>query len=451
MKAKIYILLFGNLLIASEIDFEEALQKTLTNNNELKAKKLDIDKSKIDLLNAQGYEFGNLALHENISKTNNALSTFGMKLGSRDAQMKDFGFSVMPESGMRVGDIRPYLLNYPEARTNYETKIIYELPIFTGYKLQSEKNMSILQIKANEAKYNFNKSQLSLDVLKAYNSAVASKYFIEATNKAKKTASSFVYLASEMLKEGLTTKIDLQQAEVYDMKIQSNIIEAKNQYSLAISYLKFLTNDNLITDVKDFKNTTSLDDKIEFLQNLAIKNRQDLKWMEQNNKTAKTKIDFEKSENYPIIGAYFEYGYNDNKFNNLNNNNDYYTVAIGLKYKIFDGLTTSSNIEKAKIDYAKTNYYLEDMKNRIKLDVEKAYLTKQVKTLIVEEKIKAQMLANDILEKSKEMYQNQLITMNELLMQSANEQKAQAETIMAKFELSIASSELQLLIGQEIK
>ena len=186
------------------------------------------------------------------------------------------------------------------------------------------------------------------------------------------------------------------------------------------------------------------------LQDSAISNRDDLKWMERNTKTMETKVEFEKSSNYPMIGTHLEYGYNDNQLDNLRGNKDYYTLAVGLEYKIFDGFTTSSNIEKAKIEYAKTKHYLEHMKDGLKLNVEKAYLTKQAKASVLEEKLKAQTLATDILEKSKEMYQNQLMTMSDLLLQSANEQKARAESIMAKYELILASAELQLAIGQEL-
>jgi len=43
------------------------------------------------------------------------------------------------------------------------------------------------------------------------------------------------------------------------------------------------------------------------------------------------------------------------------------------------------------------------------------------------------------------------MTMSDLLLQSANEQKARAEVIMAKYELTLASAELQLSIGEDLK
>ncbi len=457
MRKELLFLLTTSSLFASQISFEEALLKTLDNNKELKAKKLDIDTSKANYRNARGYELGTLTFNENIANSNNAMNVFGMKLSAREATFGDFGFSdfnpaLMTPAGMpTLLATTPNDLNHADARTNFETKLTYELPIFTGYKLQSAKEMSKLQVKANEAKYNFDEKQLQIEVLKAYNGAVAAKYFITATNKIKETSKAFVYLATEMFKEGYATNIDIQQAEVFDMKINTMMLDSKNQYSLALAYLKFLTNDKEIDAVNEFKTIKPNEENLEVLQNLALSNRDDLKWMEQNTKTMATKIEFEKSATYPMIGSHLEYGYNGNQINNINGSKDYYTLAVGLEYKIFDGLTTASNIEKAKIDYAKTQHYLEYMKEGLKLGVEKAHLTSKTKAAVLEEKLKAQNLAADIVEKAKEMYKNQLMTMNDLLLQSANEQKAITDVIMAKYELTLALAELQLSIGNDLK
>jgi len=459
LRKELLFFLTASSLLGGQIGFEEALLRTLQNNNELKAKKLDIDTSKVNLKNAKGYELGSLTFNENIANTNNALNAFGMKLMSREAQMSDFGFTTgsftglntMMTAGQEIGTVQPNALNNPSSRTNFETKLTYELPIFTGYKLQSAKEMSALQIKANEAKYNFDEKQLSLEVLKAYNGAVAGKHFIEATKSAKEATNSFVYLASEMHKEGFATHIDVQQAQNHDMKVNSMLMEATNQYSLALAYLKFLTNDSAITGVNSFKELPYEDENLKNLQEKALLQREDLKWMEQNTKTMEKKIDFEKSGTYPMIGSFFEYGFNDNQLNNLDASKDYYVMAVGLEYKIFDGFATASNIEKAKIEYAKTKHYLAYMKEGLKLGVEKAYLNTQTKTSILQEKQKGQILATEILEKSKEMYQNQLMTMSDLLLQSANEQKAKAEVILAKYELTLALAELHLAIGNDLK
>ena len=458
MKKLLAILTCPILLFSYTIDFKTSLNKTIENNKGLKAKKLEIEESKLDLQEAKGYDYGNLVFNENIVNTDHAGYVFGMKLASREATFGDFGFDEflaqmggLPGNTNALLSTEPKKLNEAESRTNYETKVTYKVPIFTGFKLENAKKMAKLQVLAKTAKYNYDEKALGLEVLKAYNGAVASKEFIKATQKAKEATSSFVEFASELYKEGLVTSIDVKQAKVYDMGVDANMIEAKNRFDLALSYLRFLTSDELITDVKEFRNISNELLSLETLQNKAHENRDDFAWMRYNTQTMKSKIDFEKSSKYPTIGAQIEYGYNDDTFNNINGDQDYYLGAIGLSYTLFDGAISASKEQKAKIQYKKINNHFEYMKDGIKLEVEKNILTLQAKAKILKQKIKAQNLSDEVLEQSQEMYKNHLINMSNLLMQQANQQKSNAETIMAKYEKSLAAARLQLSLGEKLK
>jgi outer membrane protein len=132
----------SSLLLAKVVTFNEVLKETLNNNLELKAKKLNIDKAKADLYKAKGMEWGKFIFSEEISRTNNAMYVFGMKLGSREATFRDFGFSdflgpmgqalmiaddatpnnLNPAAMAGVLDIKPHDLNNPAPRSNFSTK-----------------------------------------------------------------------------------------------------------------------------------------------------------------------------------------------------------------------------------------------------------------------------------------------------------------------------------------
>lgn len=450
-KLLLFLSIFPVIIFGYEIDFDESLVKTVEMNKGLKAKKLHINHAQQDVNIAKGYDYGSLVFNENISRTNHAGYVFGMKTASREAKMKDFGFTTIPPSGTLIGDVAPEALNNPDVRTNYETKITYSVPLFTGYKLENAKKMAKLQVLAQSAKYNFGEKSLGLEVLKAYNGAVAAKEFIKATQKAKEATSSFVEFAHELFKEGLVTSIDVKQAKVYDMGVDASIIESKNRFDLAISYLKFLTSDKEISDVKQFKNIENVITNVKQLQQKAHDNREDFLSMKYNTQTMKAKIDLEKAEYFPKIGAQVEYGYNDNQINNLSSDHDYYMGAIALSYNLFNGFISSAKKEKAKIDYQKIKYYYEYMKDGIKLEVEKNILTLEAKEKILKQKIKANNLSDEVLEQSQELYKNHLINMSNLLLQQANQQKANAEMILAKYEKSLAAGILKVSLGESLK
>jgi outer membrane protein TolC len=463
MKVIVSIILFQIVLWGYTIDFKNALTQTIQNNKSLKAKQKNIQKAKLSLEEAKGYDYGELVLSENISRTNHPGYVFGMKSASGEVTFRDFGFDYFIDnmSGLMNpatynqtrSDLlahQPEELNNPESRTNYETKATYKLPLFTGYKLDNAQKMAKLQVLAQKALYSFDEKKLTLEVLKAYNGAVAAKEFIKATQKAKKATSSYVNFASELFKEGLVTSIDVKQAQVYDMGVESKMVEAQNRYDLSLSYLKFLTANSDITDIESFYIVQTKLAKLDSLQNKGLNNREDIRWMELNTKTLQSKIDFESSVKYPTIGAQVEYGYNDNSLNNIDSDHDYYMAAVGISYTLFDGGISSSKIQSAKIEHKQALDYFEYMKDGIKLEIEKNYLNVQAKQKIYTQKKKARTLAQEVLEQSRQMYQNQLINMSELLRQQANEQKANAEAIMAKYELNLAEAILKISLGEEL-
>ena len=460
------------LFYANTIDFQAALDKTLVNNKSLKAKKLEIELSQEALKEAKGYSYGQLVFNENISRTNNAGYVFGSKLASREATFGDFGFDEFlgpmgqaiataddatagnfnPSAMSGILQTQPKELNYPDARTNFETKVTYQVPIFTGFKLDSAQKMAKLQILAQKAKYQFDEKQMSLEVLKAYNGAVAAKEYVKATLTAKEATSAFVVFAQELFNEGLVTSIDVKQAQVYDMGVDAKMIEAKNSFDLAVAYLKFLTGDETITDISGFENISQQISMGDDLKNKALSNRDDFKWMKYNKQTMKEKVTFDSADNHFQIGAMLEYGYNDNTFSVLDmGEHDYYMAALGISYKIFDGFTTKAKKQKAKIEHKKMEHYYDYMKEGIKLEVEKNTLNLNAKKEVYEQKKLAQNLAEEVLEQSTQMYKNHLISMNDLLMQQANKQKATAETIFAKYEKSVAAATLKLSLGESLK
>jgi outer membrane protein len=460
MKKFLFAAALSGLLLAKNVTFNEVLKETLNNNLELKAKKLNIDKAKADLDKAKGMEWGKFIFNEEVSRTNNALYVFGMKLGSREATFADFGFSDflanMPGlmsgqvSGNQVLSIQPHDLNYPAPRTNFATKFVYEVPIFTGFKLTYAKEMAKLQILANKFKFNRDKNLLALEVLKAYNGAVAAKYFIDALRKAKQTTASFVNMVKAFKKEGMATEIDLLQAKKRDTEISAYLEEARNKYALAIAYLRFLSDDNKITDVSDFAVVISPNADLDSLIKTALKNRNDLKWMKKNVETMEKKVKFDSADKYPMIGAHLEYGFNDNTIMNIKGDKDYYLAAVGLKYNIFDK-TRDADIEKSKIAALQTGYYYKYMKKGVALDVRQKYLNLRTKHKVIRSKIVNKELAEEILTKYTYMYKQGIINMTALLMKEAEARKARAELIKAKYDEAIAAAELKASIGNFIK
>ena len=471
---KILLLSACLCLFAKTVDFNTVLKETLNSNLQLKAKKLNIAKAKADLKRAEGFDLGKFIFNEQISRTNDPLYVFGMKLESREATFRDFGFSDFlggvgmalkaangnfgtfsqmmsnPQLQNSLLDTAPHDLNYPKPRTNFKTSLVYEFPIFTGFKIKYAKEMAALQVKAQEYKYSHDKKALEIEVLKAYNGAVAAKYFINALEIAKKTTASFIKMIKDFYNQGMATKIDLLQAKKRYNEVNAMLTEAKNKYELALSYLQFLTGDYSITGVKDFEVIYPTNKPLKDLIKMALLNRSDLKWMKANVQTMQKKVKFDESQKYPMIGAHLEYGWSDNQFDNIRADKDYFLLAAGLKWNLFDK-TQDASIEKSKIEALQMDYYYKYMKRGIALDVKQKYLNFKTKAAIVKEKEINKELAEEILKKYTYMYKQGMINFTILLMKEAEARKARAELIKAKYDEALAAAELNKAIGENLK
>jgi outer membrane protein len=443
---KIYLsLVLATLAFSQSVNFDKVLDLTIKNSKDLKKQQLNIDSSKLDIKTIDSLSYGKLSISEEISRTNHSGYVFNSKLSSREASFDDFGFSQMNE-GLKT---EPTNLNYPEDRNNFNTKLAYDIPLFTGFKLSNQKDILKLQEEANNIKYSLDTKELSFEVLKAYNSAVVAKDFVKALQKGKNSVEFMKNGAIAFHKEGLVTKIDVNEAKVYELNINSQLIEAQNNFQLALAYLSFLSSDDSISDVEELKNIYYKFPNEKELYTLALENRDEIKMQNIQLKASKKNIEIANSSYYPSIYSHLEYGFNDNKLT-LDDNKDYYTAMIGISLTLFDN-TRDIEKEKSKIEYVKASLNEEKLQDAIKLELKKAIFNLETKEKILLEKIEAKNLANDILEQAKLQYKNQLISMTTLLQQEANFRKNEALLIQAKYEKSLALARVNLVLGKNIK
>ena len=449
MKKLCLFLIISKLAFAQTISFEEALNQTIENSKDLQKQKINIDIAKTNSDFIDGLNFGKVSLNSDISRTNHSGYVFMGKLSSREATFKDFGAEEFNFLNPNVFDVKPKDLNYPEAYTSINSYISYDLPLFTGFALYHQKGILKLQEKANEILYNLDKKTLEFEVLKAYNSAVLAKDFVKTMQKAKDTIGFIKNGAKEFHKNGLVTKIDVNEAELYFLNTNSNLIEAENNFKLSLAYLKFLTSNQNISDVENLQNTYLEIKEFEDLYKIALKNRDEITLqnisIEANNKNIKAN----QGSYYPSVFTHLEYGYNDDKFS-TSKDKDYYMALLGISLTLFDG-TRSAKVEKSRLEYLKAKLDFEKLQDGIKLEVQKAILDYKAKQEILKEKILASELASSVLNQAKLQYKNRLISMTTLLSQETNYRQSQTMLLNAKYENSLALARLNLVLGQNLQ
>jgi hypothetical protein len=147
------------------LTLQDALDLVKKNNLEIRIAKFKEQMAKYDTKIAQSYNFGVLDVEFNALRSNDAGNVFGFKLQSREATFGDFGFSDFlggigwvlqnsqdfntfksymgnPQLAQQLLATEPKDLNYPQARSHFQTKATYKVPLFTGFKLSMYEKIS---------------------------------------------------------------------------------------------------------------------------------------------------------------------------------------------------------------------------------------------------------------------------------------------------------------------
>jgi len=405
-----------NLYIFAEaITLNQALDLIKHNNLEIKSAEYDIQSASLSLDMANAQNYGQLNFIQNISRSNDAGNVFGFKLASREATFGDFGFSDFDPLNPDLLNVQPHDLNYPDSRNFFQSKLVYELPLYTGNKIsayqqmaQEMKNISMLDKEAQISTkvYETRKSYFDMALLEG--SLNNLQIILGNINRLENTT-------KEMITEGYAKKIDLLEVQSKKANVSRIIAELESNEELLYHYLSFLLNQ----DVKEIETPVYdlCEPKIsaEEILNKSI----DIKKALAALKIRESMLIAEESRYLPVIGAMAEVQTADDSFLGDANDHKSYTVGLQLKWNLFSGGSDSASIQKAQVERLKMLSQTELAKQGIALKVKEI----QTKIKTAESKIKnldiELQLAREIYENYEGRYKEQLSSMSDVIIKQS--------------------------------
>ena len=172
----LFFLCFASLIFAnSSIRLDEAIQILKEDNLEIKAARLNVKSAQAEVDTVSGSHWGKLDFIQDFVTSDDAGNVFGFKLTSREATFGDFGFSEFDMTNPDVLSVKAKALNYPDSRNFFKSKLKYEIPLFTGFKISSYEDVmnSMVRIKnlkkdviINEKVYELKKSFYDMALLR---------------------------------------------------------------------------------------------------------------------------------------------------------------------------------------------------------------------------------------------------------------------------------------------
>jgi len=391
MKRVVLLLSLSLPLMAGlkNLTLHQALQMVKHDNLEVKIARFSEQIQQTEVKVAEGMNYGSLDISLSAMRSNDALNVFGFKLMDREATFADFGFSEfmgaigqgaaqsggdfgkftqgLAQNGDAILKIAPNDLNYPDARNNYQTKLSYMLPLYTGGKLTEYKH--IMESMYRMSKYDTQKiiSTKIYEVKKAFYDISLVDRYIYNLSKIMKNIKKLENVTLSMQKEGYAKEMDLLEVQAREAEAASMYNQAKLNRDLAYQFLSFLLN----KDVSSIKKVQAKAPMPHVDKQILEANNIDIQKAKLGLHISEMSVKVQESSFLPTIGGFAEYGSADNTLFDDFTGKDSYTFGLQAKWNVFNGGQDSARLEKAKLKRLQVRDQLELAKRGIALHAKK--------------------------------------------------------------------------------
>jgi len=434
---KIVSILFTMLLLnASEIiasdslTLSEAMDILKSENLEIKAASLDVDSAKADKDSASGNHWGKLDLVQDVATSNDAGNVFGFKLTSREANFGDFGAKEFMNNFMAGSPdytTPPHDLNYPDKRNFFQTKLKYEVPVFTGFQITSyvEIMKAMTKMKKldkkkviNEKIYQLRKSFYDMALLE--NSSKNLKKILSNIETLENTT-------KQMIEVGYAKKVDLLEVQAKKGNVERLVLDMDSNQKLLYHYISFLLNKKvtkITPPTEDVVMPSCNNDEI-------LQNNVDIQRASTGLEVRKSMVGVSKSAYYPMVGAFAEIATADDSFLGDASDHKAYTIGARLTWNLFNGGIDSAKVEKSRIQELKTRTQVALAKKGIRLKVDK--IRTQIETYDAEiASLEKELILADTIYKNYEgRYKEKLASMSDVIIKQSQQIQKILELQMA--------------------
>jgi outer membrane protein TolC len=442
MKKILFLVFSIALLNAKEpLSLDDALKILNSKNLEIKAATLDVEAAKEKADTVRGTNWGKFDLIQDVVNSDSAGNVFGFKLESREATFGDFGFNefignmdtITPTSptfdgGTSLLATAPDDLNYPDSRTFFQTKLKYELPIFTGFQISSYVSImeSMAKLKSLDKEKVINEKTYQLK--KSYYDMALLKRSIDNLEIIMKNINKLENMVQSMIDEGYATKTDLLEIQAKRGDVERMISQMEYNKDLLYHFIGFLLNKDVKTiqvPSKDIDMPNVSDDDI-------ISKNLDIKRASTGLEIRESMVDVQRSNFYPMVGAFAELSTADDTFLGEASDHKAYTVGARLTWNIFNGGVDDAKVQEAKIEQLKTQSQVELAKHGIKLKLAKIRTeieTQDAKISFLKKELK---LADEIYKNYEARYKENLASMSDVMIKQSKQIEKILELQMAQ-------------------
>lgn len=431
-------LLYNPLFSQGDI-LENYVQEGLTNNETLKQKLAQIEKSITDYSEAKGQYLPSAIINSRYTVAN----------GGRviDFPIRDIfeGYSAynnlsVPEGieNEQINLVRP-----KEQETKLEvSQAIFDMRLI--YNILIKKDLVNIS-KTNTEIY---KRYLVAEIKKAYFNYLKTLKIIRVYDEAKLLTDENLRVNKSLFQNDKVTIDKVYQAEIECSKNEIRKAEAIKNNQVSRAYFNFLLNrptDSEIIEDETFNDHLILP-SLDSIANQTQSSSDELKLIGQYIKTQDKNIKLQKSNSLPMVFANVNYGYQGEQYQ-FTNDYDVFMASLVLRWNIFNGFQNKRKVQRSKIEKSILESQYSDLEDRLKLDVINIYydIEASEKTIVYNEKTAATSKINYefVSKRYKEGLSNQI----EIIDALTNKTNAEENLVLTLYDYYIKWAEYERIAG----
>ena len=278
-------------------------------------------------------------------------------------------------SGERSNRISGYDTQYiSEKYTNYLT---FNWTLWAGNKIESQVSQAKLTVDSNKWGVALARQTLKFNATDAYYKLMGTRDNVKLAEESVDRLEQYLRDVRLQFEVGVVAKVDVLRSEVSLAQAQQNLIDARNNYDLAMANLNNIIGKPLTTELS-VKGDLSYDIytvPLEKCVETALRQRPDIFQYTDAAKSAQEAITIARAGYLPTVSATYQSGWYDNTFGGGGANNYNWTAYLTTNWTFLDSGLTAGKIKQSVELYRKAQEQLRQTVDTVQLDVRSTYLS----------------------------------------------------------------------------
>ncbi len=426
-------------------DLKQCVDIALRQNPDIEASAAQLAQAEAALTQAKGGRWPKLTASVTGTRTNDPLNAFGLKLEQRGATFNDFGAGQF--TGPSALNVAPTNLNYPGTVNNYNTRFELQIPLYNGGMISGYIDQAHSFVKAAQAGDKAARQQLVFRVIQAYQGVHAAQGYVKLAEQAKATAAAYVKTTRNLMNQGVVVRSDLLFAEVNlaDMKVK--LEEAKRAEAAAMDQLHLLLGMPLDETLEIGPDYTQGDvvGSVAELQSEAVSGNPGINALRSQLAAAREGVNVARADLYPHFNAVVRQDWNAPT---LQQTAPSYTLAGVLSWQVLDFGVIKGAVGRAEAARMELQAKLKSAEEGVRFQVADAWRG----AVEAESRLSARVDAVAQAEEAERLvfkrYENGVTTMVEVMAAETQLDKARADEVAARYQLTVQRSALLLAVGK---